>query len=113
MDSEEKHEHYRQILQEIIERYANMIPPTEEPESIAVCDRVHDHYLLMDVGWTGKERVHYVVVHLKLKDGKVLIEQDGIEYGIAADLIEAGVAPEEIVAAYLEPQSRSKLNAAA
>ena len=38
------------------------------------------------------------VIHLRLRDdGKVLIEYDGIEYGIAYDLIEAGIAKEDIL----------------
>ena len=38
------------------------------------------------------------VIHLRLRDdGKVLIEYDGIEYGIAHDLIEAGIAKEDIL----------------
>lgn len=38
-------------------------------------------------------RADDVIVHLRLRgDGKVLIEYDVIEYGIAHDLIEAGIA---------------------
>ena len=51
----------------------------------------------MDVGGEGKKRKGYIVVHLRIKDGKVRVEQDGIEYGIAQDLIEAGIPAEDIV----------------
>jgi hypothetical protein len=39
-----------------------------------------------------------VIIHLRLRDdGKVLIEYDGIEYGVAQDLIDAGIAREDIM----------------
>jgi len=55
------------------------------------------------VGWDATGRVHYVIVHLRLKDGKVLIEKDGIEYGVAQDLQEAGIPAEDIVTAWRRP----------
>ncbi len=53
----------------------------------------------MDAGWETDERAQYVVVHLSLRDGKVWIERDGIEYGIAHDLLDAGMPAEDIMMA--------------
>lgn len=100
MDQVDKHNHYRQILQQIVERHAAMPAEPEDLEAIPICDTVHDHYLLMDVGRSGTGRTGYVVFHLRLRDGKVWIERDGIEYGIAQDLLEAGIPEEDIVMSY-------------
>jgi hypothetical protein len=44
--------------------------------------------------------VHDVLVHLRLQAGQVLIEKDGIEYGIAQDLQEAGIPATDILTAW-------------
>ena len=51
---------------------------------------------------------------LRLRDdGKALIEYDGIEYGIAHDLIEAGIAREDILLnMYSTPRSLTEAIAA-
>lgn len=95
----EKIKRYRPLVQQVIERHAGMPTEPVEPESVVVIDPVHDHYLLMDVGWEAGSRAHYIVIHLRLKDGKVWIEEDGIEYGIARDLIAAGITAEDILVA--------------
>ena len=104
MDNTEKVNHYRRILQEIIERHAQMATEPPQPESFVVSDTVHDHYLLLDVGWEANKRAHYIVIHLRLKDGKVYIEEDGIEYGIARDLLDAGIPAEDIIVATHSPR---------
>lgn len=116
MDNTEKLNQYRRILEQVIEKHAAMPGEPETVESIPVCDSVHDNYLLMDVGWylaERAERAHYVIVHLRIKDGKVRIEQDGIEYGIAEDLIEAGIPKEDIVLAFSDQEPRTLTELAA
>ena len=96
MDQVDKLNSYRRILQQVIEMHAAMPGEPAEVESIPICDSVHDNYLLMDVNPSSKGSAAHIVVHLRLKDGKVRVERDGIEYGIAEDLIEAGIAKEDI-----------------
>lgn len=114
MDQIDKITNYRQILQQVVEKHATMSGEPEDVESIPICDPVHDNYLLMDIGMGENGRTGYVVFHLRLKDGKVWIERDGIEYGIAQDLIDAGVAKEDIVLGFYgnEPKPLSELAAA-
>ena len=100
MDQVEKLNRYRQILQAVVEEHAAMPGEPEDVEAIPICDPAHDNYLLMDVGRNGKGRTGYVVFHLRLMDGKVRIERDGIEYGIAQDLLDAGIPKEDIVLSY-------------
>jgi hypothetical protein len=97
MDKAEKLNRYKRICRQIVERHAAMPSEPTSVESLAVCDSESGNYLLMDIGWYPKERAHYVVVHLRVKGGKVWVEYDGVEYGIAKDLIEAGIPEEDVV----------------
>ncbi len=114
MDRLDKTGNYRHILQQVIERHARLTASDREIESIPICDTTHDHYLLMSLGWDRVGRAHDILVHLRLKDGKVWIEWDGIEDGIARDLIEAGIPKEDILFALQsrEPQPMAELIAA-
>jgi hypothetical protein len=114
MDQIEKLNSYHRILQQVIEQHARMAAEPSGTETIAVCDPAGDNYLLLDVGWEADSRAHYVLIHLRLKNGKVLIEKDGIEYGVAQDLLEAGIPAEDIVTAWRRlPESAVKEPAAA
>lgn len=98
MDQSIKLTRYRQLLRQVVEMHAAMKPSDRKIDSLAICDPTNDNYLLMDVGYDHVGRADDVIIHLRLRDdGKVLIEYDGIEYGIAHDLIEAGVAKEDIL----------------
>jgi hypothetical protein len=50
-----------------------------------------DSYLLAPEGWDNGRRVHAVITHLEIIDGKIWVQEDWIEHGIAAELEEAGV----------------------
>ncbi len=98
MDQLTKLEHYRQLLRQVIEQHAAMKPGDRQIDSLAICDPTNDNFLMMDVGYDHVGRADDVIIHLRLRDdGKVLIEYDGIEYGVAHDLIEAGIAKEDIL----------------
>jgi hypothetical protein len=106
MDNLEKLDRYRQILQRVVEYHAAMPGEPEDVESIPICDPVHDNYVLMDVGSESNRRVPYIVFHLRLQNGRVRIERDGIEYGIAQDLIDAGIPEEDIVFTFYDKDPR-------
>ena len=98
MDQFNKLDHHRQLLQQIIRQHAAMKLGDRQLESLAICDPTNDNFLLMDVGYDQAGRADDVIIHLRLRaDGKVLIEYDGIEYGIARDLLDAGIAPDDIL----------------
>jgi hypothetical protein len=71
-----------------------------------IVDAVRDHYQLMTVGWNGHERVHGCLLHIDIKQGKIWIQHDGTEEGVANRLVEAGVPKEDIVLAFHAPYKR-------
>jgi len=104
----DKVEKYRRILQQIVEEYASEPRRPDQVPLVPICDREHDNYLLMRVGWDRVGRAHHTLFHFRLKDGKVWVEDDGIEHGIANDLLEAGIAP-KILFWHFKDASRERL----
>jgi hypothetical protein len=97
---------YRQQIERILREYAEVPYAYGEIQIQTVFDRESDHYLLMLVGWHGIRRVHGCLVHVDLIDGRIWIQRDGTEYGIARELIDAGVPREQIVLGFRSPELR-------
>lgn len=88
---------YRQIVETIFTEYARLPYAYEDIRTEAVFDRGHDRYLLVNVGWDNGRRVYSGLVHIDIIDGKLWIQRDGTEHGIAKDLVQAGVPKDHIV----------------
>lgn len=95
---------YRQQVESILREYAKIPYAHGKIEIQTIFDRQHDHYLLMLVGRNGIRRVHGCLVHIDIIDGKLWIQRDGTEYGIARELIEAGIPASQIVLAFRIPE---------
>ncbi len=79
---------------------------TPEKEVELIFDEERDHYLLLKIGWQHKRRLWGTSVHVRLRNDKFWIEEDGLEDGITTDLLEAGVPKEDIVLAFHHPEIR-------
>jgi hypothetical protein len=99
-------EQYRQLVQDIITEYAQIPYAYGEIQFESVTDRSSDRYLLMLVGWEGVRRVHGCLIHVDIIDGKIWIQRDGTERGVARDLLESGVPRERMVLAFRAPEAR-------
>jgi len=99
-------ETYREIVERVLSDYAAVPYAHGDFETEVVFDRDRDRYLLIDVGWDGKRRVHGCIVHIDIIDGKPWIQRDGTEQGIALDLEQAGIPKEHIVLGFREPELR-------
>lgn len=102
-------EQYRQYIQQIIEQRANNVliqENTQEYEVQTIFDVERDHYQLLYVGWRENKRDFGCVLHLDIKGGKIWIQHDGTEVGVANQLLEMGVPKQDIVLAFNEPEIR-------
>ena len=97
---------YRQIIEQVLDDYAKLPYAYGDIHRKAVFNRETDTYLLLSVGWLGKRRVHTCLIHLDIIDGKIWVQRDGTEEGIATDLVRAGIPKEHIVLAFYEPEVR-------
>lgn len=97
---------YRQNIQALLSEYGALKPSYGQVELESVVDDERDHYQLLSVGWNGMQRIHGCLFHTDLKDGKIWIQHDGTEEGIANRLVEMGVPKSDIVLAFQAPYKR-------
>jgi len=58
------------------------------------------------IGWQGQTRIYTTVIHTRLLNGKVWIEEDWTEAGIAEELVRADIPQEDIVLGFQHPAMR-------
>ncbi len=102
----DKLEKYRNIVEKIIGEYAAIPYSYGEIERRTMFDRETDAYLLYIVGWDNRGRVHGINIHIDIIDGKIWIQRDGTEDGIADDLEREGIPKSDIVLAFHAPELR-------
>lgn len=90
-------ERYRDIIENILDEYTRIPYAYGDIRTEAVYDRSNDRYLLVNVGWDMGRRVHGSLVHIDIIDGKIWIQRDGTEQGIANELVSAGIPRDRIV----------------
>ncbi|MBO0861188.1 MAG: XisI protein [Chloracidobacterium sp.] len=102
----QKTEKYRQLIQEYLTRFA-AIPNLESGvRDRTLFDRQNDSYAVIAEGWDGEERVHFIVAHLEIIDGKIWIQADNTDVVIARELEAAGVPKADIVLGFRPPSIR-------
>ena len=97
MDQTTKLTQLRQRILQVLAMHADMPCEPAHITSRVSQDAQNETYRLIDHDPRKNGGTDYVVVELKLSEGKVWIQRDGIEYGIAEDLLEAGIPAEDIV----------------
>ncbi len=105
MAVEQYRQYIRQLLLERAER-ASRQRKASEYEVQTLFDAEHDHYQLLYVGWRRNKRDFGCILHVDIKDGKIWIQHDGTEEGLANRLVEMGVPKQDIVLAFHEPDVR-------
>lgn len=90
-------ETYRQIIQNLLTKYAQIPYSHDDLTDETIFDPVDDRYLLLTVGWQGRKRVNMIVLHIDIRKGKVWIQCNNTDQDIAAELIERGIEREDIV----------------
>ena len=103
MDPVEK---WCEALERILREHAAVPYSHGDIRSEVLIDREHGRYVLLDIGWNGVERVHGVLVHVDVLDGRFWIQCDGTEEGLATQLVDVGVPRDRIVLAFKHPSIR-------
>lgn len=97
---------YRDIIENILDEYTRIPYAYGDIRTEAVYDRSNDRYLLVNVGWDMGRRVHGSLVHIDIIDGKIWIQRDGTEQGIANELVSAGIPRDHIVLGFRPAEVR-------
>ena len=99
-------ESWREIVEDAICQHTRVPYSHGDIELQTIFDRQRDRFLWVNVGWEGHDRVLNIIVHIEIKDGKLWIQSDGTQHGIARDLIAAGIPKDRVVLAFRHPDLR-------
>lgn len=71
-----------------------------------IFDDEHQRYLVCKIGWKENKRILKTVLHVAVQNGKIWIEEDLTEEGIATWFLEHGVSNNAIVPGFQLPLMR-------
>lgn len=107
----DKLEQYRSIIETTLRRIVNVtenaFTKVSSLRDKAVLDRQTDSYLIVREGWDGPRHIDRIVVHLEILNGKVWIQEDWIEHGIATELEASGIPKSDMVLGFQPPDVRA------
>lgn len=97
---------YQQIIIDLLKTHLNAQKDTDSVEAQLAIDTTNDHYQLLFIGWQGEKRIYGCPIHIDIKAGKIWIQQDFTEVGIAQQLIDRGVPKSDVVLGFRSPFMR-------
>jgi len=97
---------YRTVIKKIFQDYIDFMGKEEGVEFELILDTENDRYLLVEVGWQNGYRIYGTFLHLDIINGKIWIQHDGTEDGIAYELEAADIPKENIVLAFKSLEGR-------
>jgi hypothetical protein len=97
---------YRQIIQNLLTQYAQGKILGGDIESQTVFDLQSDRYLLIDLGWHEQRRIYACLLHLEIRAGKIWIQRNQTDRSLTDDLLNMGVAKEDIILGLQPPDLR-------
>ena len=102
---------WREVIEKVLLEHAEFYRAanarhSDENMVEVVLDRERGHYILFNIAWERYERTHYAVAHLDIINGKVWVQKDSTEEGIATDLEKYGIPKAKIVLAFKSPSLR-------
>ena len=99
---------YQNAIVSLLEEYAAVKPanmPGVQHEVLA--DRERNHFALIRLGWTQGRFVYHCVMHFDIIDGCVWLQQNRTDRDLAEELVQKGVAKQDIVLGFVPPYARS------
>ncbi len=97
---------YQQSIKEILLAYSEYRSKGSDIASEILFDDQRGRYLVLNIGWSGKDYWHITPIHIDLIGDKIWIQYDDTEEGVASDLLAAGVPKENIVLGFHHPKVR-------
>jgi predicted ATP-dependent endonuclease of OLD family len=98
---------YQDIIEQFLENEAAIAYASQSLEKEVLADRRRNHFQLFYIGWENDKFHHAVLLHFDIKpDGKIWIQQNNTELQIADELLNRGIAKEDIVLGFRHPKVR-------
>ena len=108
----ERLEYYRSTIKKILTGYYGMTVKNAialddaGTEHRLAFDEERDQYLWFRSGWDGKQRTRYITMYLRIKNGKIWVEEDWTDLCIVDDLLAAEIPKSDIVLGFHHPSKR-------
>lgn len=98
---------YQDILVDYLKEYSK-IKPANLPniESYTIIDRENNHFQLLQLGWQDEDYIFTVVLHFDIKDGKVWFQRNITDRDVVDELMEMGIAKQDIILGFRYPKIR-------
>ena len=89
---------YQKIIQQLLKDYAPIKPVNwEDAEQQLVFDTKNHHYQLVRIGWKNERYFHYSIFHFDIRNEKIWVRQNRTDADIENELIDMGIAPDDIL----------------
>ena len=96
----------KQAILQVLQDYRDFLDTAPETHLQLILDEANNQYLFTEIGWQGQRRIYGTLIHCDIINGKVWIQQDGTEDGIAPELIALGIEPQQIVLGFKSIERR-------
>ena len=97
---------YRRIICNVLNPYTQIAYANVKVRNLAAFDADNDQYAILSEGWNDQHHHHGCLIHVEIRNGKVWVQCDGTEDGIATELVAAGIPETDIVLGFQEPSVR-------
>ena len=95
-------QNYSAILTQVLRQVATPQPRLQPLRISSVCDAEAGQLLIIATGWDKERWLNTILFHARLVEGKVIIEDDNFEEGVASALIASGIAIDDITTSLTE-----------
>jgi hypothetical protein len=96
----------RDTIRRVLRRFVDIRYKYGDIHNETVFDDESARYLVLSQGWMNGGRVHGCLIHIEVIDGKIWIQRDGTEQGVANDLVDEGIPKNRIVLGFWELEAR-------
>ena len=97
---------YREVIQEKLKEYTEIPYAYGDLQGRLIISEDRNNFLLITLGWEDDVQVHGCLVHIEVIGDKIWIHRDGLEDGIANELVKAGIPKTQIVLGFHPPNIR-------
>lgn len=98
---------YQAVVLDLLNAYAEIKPINlKAVENLVIADKEKHHYQLIRVGWQDRTFVHDTMLHLNIKDERVWIQCNWTAWDIAQELLDRGIAKNDIVIGFIPESER-------
>ena len=95
----------KEVVREILAEMATFTPEAGVRTEVSMDDAA-GHYQITQFGWSGRNRIHGMILHCDVRDGKIYLEHDGTSFEVVDMLIARGVPPGDMVLGWQPPNLR-------